>query len=278
VTNSKLLLGLIAVICFTFIVCATPSKKPVDEGNFDGKYALVIGNGNYENISKLPSPKNDARDVSNVLRQLGFNVELYVDLNLEQMETAIDKFISTLSNNNTAEGFFYFAGQGLTINDFSYLTPIDSSANNNEHFIMRYYAMEKLFNKLIEADNAVNVVVIDARFRRMTLPFFHGSIVTIPVAEKDAFPAGNDGLELLSQFTNDIFYLQAFLPGRLAGYVEGSRNSPFTRALLKNITRPEIFTELVKDIMADTLEFTNGQQHPYFRGNIINYENYIIKQ
>jgi uncharacterized protein YqgQ len=38
----------------------------------------------------LQNPKNDTKDVSNILKQLGFNVELYFDLNFDKMEIAID--------------------------------------------------------------------------------------------------------------------------------------------------------------------------------------------
>lgn len=40
------------------------------------KTALVIGNSNYEEISKLKNPENDAQDMAKVLRELGFKVTL----------------------------------------------------------------------------------------------------------------------------------------------------------------------------------------------------------
>jgi len=39
------------------------------------KYALVIGNGNYTNITKLDNPVNDANDMTAALQGLGFTVK-----------------------------------------------------------------------------------------------------------------------------------------------------------------------------------------------------------
>jgi uncharacterized caspase-like protein len=260
-------------------MCATIGKK-YNEENISGKYALVIGNANYKSIIKLENPQNDAEDVSNALKQLGFKVELGIDLNFAQMERAINKFIEKISTKNITEGLFYFAGQGFSINGINYLVPVDLQANNATQIISQSYAMKTLFNKLMTTNNIVNVVIIDTCFTKMTLPspFPHRGIIFFPTTDQDNLPIENDGLELLEEFTKDIFYLQSTLPGQIAFDGIGRRNSPFTMALLKNLMIPKIFIELVKDIMTDTMEYSNGQQHPYFKGNIFNHEDYIINR
>jgi hypothetical protein len=271
--NIKLLLGIFVVICLIIIGCATAGKVVPNKNSLGDKFALVIGNANYQYA--LQNPKNDAEDVANVLTQFGFSVDLCFDLTYEQMEIKIDQYIGKLSSKNDAEGFFYFAGKGFSFDDNNYLMPVDINENSYDQIISTSYALRRLFTKLIGAANAPNVVIIDACFTE--IPATHRGIVTRSV--QDDQPIEKDGLELIGQFTKDIFYLQSTSPGQIAS--DGGitdRNSPFARALLKNIIRPVKFIDLIKFIIAETLLYTNGQQQPYFKGNTFNYEDYIINR
>jgi hypothetical protein len=39
-------------------------------------YALVIGNSQYQELGSLRNPENDATDMAEALRELGFQVEM----------------------------------------------------------------------------------------------------------------------------------------------------------------------------------------------------------
>jgi uncharacterized caspase-like protein len=52
------------------------------------RVALVIGNGAYQNVPRLPNPPNDAADVAAALRGSGFDAILAVDLDRAGMEDA----------------------------------------------------------------------------------------------------------------------------------------------------------------------------------------------
>ena len=52
------------------------------------RYALVVGNGAYENIDPLANPPNDVRLISETLEAVGFEVTLLVDANKRQMDDA----------------------------------------------------------------------------------------------------------------------------------------------------------------------------------------------
>ena len=52
------------------------------------KYALVIGNGNYANVTRLNNPVNDANDMATALQALGFTVDKVLNGTLDQMENA----------------------------------------------------------------------------------------------------------------------------------------------------------------------------------------------
>jgi len=267
----KLLFGLFAITCIVIIGCTTTGKEISNKNGSVEKYALVIGNTNYQNVMKLQNPKNDAEDVANILNQFGFKVELCFDLSYKQMETIITKYVENLSGKNDAEGFFYFAGQGFSLSGNNYLMPVDFNPNNN-NYASESYALKTLFTDLIKANNAPNIVIVDACFNEIMSQ--HRGIST---SSRDNQSTENDGLGLIAQFKKDIFYLQSAMPGKAAlDGSEADRNSPFARAFLKNIIKHKKFIELVQDIINDTLEYSKGQQQPYFKGNTFKLKNYIV--
>ncbi|MBE9562041.1 MAG: caspase family protein, partial [Proteobacteria bacterium] len=85
--------------------------------------ALVIGNAKYE-FSPLANPVNDAMDIAETLRQIGFKVTLKTNLDQVSMGTAIRQFTGRLSNQSV--GLFYFAGHGTQVDGRNYLLPIDN--------------------------------------------------------------------------------------------------------------------------------------------------------
>ena len=74
------------VILFVFMAVYAFAQQNVSAPQ---KFALVIGNGTYNGISRLNNPVNDANDMETALRSLGFTVEKVLNGNLEQMESAV---------------------------------------------------------------------------------------------------------------------------------------------------------------------------------------------
>lgn len=265
---------LFIIVSFVSIGCSTAGKVAKNEDVLGKKYALVIGNTNYVNLPKLKNPVNDAEDISKLLEQYNFQVELCLDLNYAEMELKIDRFIENLSKQNNAEGLFYFAGQGLRINGNNCLMPVDIIVSNEEELVTGSYGMEALFSRLINANNSVNVVIADACFTDYS-PIHRGIVFIGKANEPQSDEIGGDGLDIIEQFSKDVFYLQSALPGEIA--LDGiGRNSPFTQALLENLIKPVNFIELVEEIINDTVLYSNGNQQPYFKANIYNYGDYII--
>src|SRR5262249_13114037 len=51
----------------------------------DRRVALVIGNSAYSHFPAIPNPRNDAEDIGRMLKGLGFEVLLGIDLNRADM-------------------------------------------------------------------------------------------------------------------------------------------------------------------------------------------------
>ncbi len=64
----------------------------IEASNYTGKkIALVIGNWAYR-FKPLKNPKNDGRQMAQLLRQLGFEVIHKENLSFDEMEDAVIKF------------------------------------------------------------------------------------------------------------------------------------------------------------------------------------------
>ena len=71
------------ILSFTLLLILTAAVFG-QQGSAAQKFALVIGNGAYNGISRLNNPVNDANDMETALRNLGFTVEKVLNGNLEQ--------------------------------------------------------------------------------------------------------------------------------------------------------------------------------------------------
>lgn len=87
--------------------------------------ALVIGNAAYEPPAALGNPVNDARDMAQVLRALGFDVIVREDANQRQMQQGLREFAGRLAAGGV--GLFYFAGHGVQVKGKNYLMPVGVS-------------------------------------------------------------------------------------------------------------------------------------------------------
>jgi hypothetical protein len=96
---------------------------------FDRRVALVIGNSNYQVAGVLQNPRNDAEDIAEKLRALGFQVFDGVDLTKSDMDRLIREFSTALDN--AALGLFFYAGHGIQADGTNYLVPIDARANSS---------------------------------------------------------------------------------------------------------------------------------------------------
>jgi len=126
------------------------------------KYALVIGNGSYTNLTPLTNPVNDANDISAVLEYLGFTVEKLLNGNLEQMEDAVLRLKDRLSAADNGYGFFFYAGHGVQSGGENFLIPVNANIPGENFLRNRAMSIQQVLDDLNDAKNSLNVVVLDA--------------------------------------------------------------------------------------------------------------------
>ncbi len=87
------------------------------------RVALVIGNGAYRSVPELDNSRNDADDISEQLKRVGFAVIDGRDLDRSAMYAALGRFAQRVSG--TDAGLVYYSGHGMQINGQNYLVPVD---------------------------------------------------------------------------------------------------------------------------------------------------------
>ena len=87
------------------------------------RVALVIGNGAYRSVPELRNSRNDADDISEQLKRLGFSVIDGRDLDRSAMQATLGRFAQRLKGADA--GLVYYSGHGLQINGQNFLVPVD---------------------------------------------------------------------------------------------------------------------------------------------------------
>jgi len=195
------------------------------------RIALVIGNSDYTEITSLSNPRNDADDVAESLRALGF--ELYggkVHHNLDERS-----LLSRTANfADTAEGaeiaFLYFAGHGMQFNGDPHLLPVDIP-NSDRLSIVRREAVG--LNALLDslAGRAeLTIAVFDAC---REIPNYKNQINR---ATRGAGKKAWRGLSRPSVLVDSTLIAYSGGAGQLVADGSG-RNSPYTEVLLAHLTK-----------------------------------------
>ena len=104
---------------------------------YDSSYALVIGNGNYENWSSLPGALQDVKEVRDVLEMHGFDVTLKTNLKRREFEKSLAEFALESGKEENSRLLFYYAGHGDTreaVNgeDLGYLVMVDAPSSASD--------------------------------------------------------------------------------------------------------------------------------------------------
>lgn len=214
--------------------------------------ALVIGNSKYKLANELNNPINDATEIANSLRQLGFDVTLLKDADLRQMEQAMENFNRKLRQGGT--GLFYFAGHGTQVDGENYLIPVEARLEREQDVRYESLALGKLLNVMEDAANDVNIIILDACRNN-------------PFGRK--WRSFQGGLAAPTQTVKGTLIAYATSPGKVA--LDGTgRNSPYTTALLRHIKSPNLNVEqMFKQVRADVLQETNGKQTPWESSSLV---------
>jgi uncharacterized caspase-like protein len=216
------------------------------------RVALVIGNSSYQNVAALTNPANDATAITEMFKKASFDVvESRRDLKYMEMRRALRDFADKARGADIA--VIYFAGHGLEVDGTNYVVPVDAVLERDADVDDEAIALNRI---LLAAEPAtqLRLVILDACRDN---PFTKKMKRTI---SSRSLGRGLIGVEATKPNT---FIAFAAKEGSTAADGDG-KNSPFSAALLKHLTRPGLdIRKAFGFIRDDVMSATGNQQEPY---------------
>jgi uncharacterized caspase-like protein len=216
--------------------------------------ALVIGNSAYVHAAPLANPANDANAVADVLKNMGFDVILGLDLDKRALDGKVREFSRVLVG--AEAGIFFYAGHGLQISGRNYLVPIDAQLQGERDIDFEAVSLDFVLKQMeLEREGKTNIVFLDA---------CRDNPLSRNLARSMGTRSANVGQGLAQvQAGVGTFVAYSTQPGNVA--LDGNDgNSPFTAALVRSIKAPgHNLTSVMIDVRKQVLVATGGRQVPW---------------
>ena len=124
------------------------------------RVAMVVGNDNYQSVSKLRNARNDAQSLGRELEAAGFNVTRVLDATRDNLNDALDGFLRRIDKGD--EVVFFFSGHGSQPPQMGpYLLPIDIKVTGERAIARDGLSLETLVDDLNRRAR-FSLVIIDA--------------------------------------------------------------------------------------------------------------------
>src|SRR5438552_10123576 len=189
------------------------------------RVALLIGNNNYGS-TPLRNAVNDAHDLGEALKELGFQVIVRENASRKDMIDGIREFGGAIEGANTA--LFFYAGHAMQFKDRNYLIPIDAAMGSEDDITFFSVEIGQIFDRMDRARTKFNFIILDACRDN---PF------------AASFKVSSQGLAQMSSPTGTLI-AYATAPGSVAADGFG-RNGIYTKHILQNIRLPDIPVEIM---------------------------------
>ena len=132
----------------------------MSEARAEKRVALVIGNGGYQNASKLTNPPNDAAAIAAMFRDAGFEVvEAKTDLGNLEFKRVVREFTAIARDSDDCCAVF--AGHGIEVNGTNYLIPVDAKLATDFDVEDESLSLDRLMRAL-EPAKRLRLIILDA--------------------------------------------------------------------------------------------------------------------
>ena len=216
------------------------------------KVALIIGNSNYQYLSKLDNTINDAKAIQKSLNEIGFKTVISTDISSEETRKQIRKF--ALESKDSSIALVFYAGHGAQVSGENYLLPTDMEVPKIESDIqLTGVSIDSLINSL---GSKTKIVFLDACRDNPAL-------IKSLSKGRGSYQNGLATAKASSDNSHGVFIAYATDAGNIALDGVSSENSPFTKALLKNIKKPISIDDMFSMVTNDVRIMTKNKQRPY---------------
>jgi len=223
----------------------------VTAAHAENRLALVIGESAYRAVPSLPNPANDARAMTTLLTDAGFEVTTAADLSQRELNQKIGDFTAEIAGRGPdTVALVFYAGHGLQIDGENYLVPVDVDPKREADIPLQAIRLNDIINTLNSVPTKSRIVLLDA-CRNNPFPALNGTV--------------GRGLALVDTKTGapGTFLSYSTSPGAEAQDGQGT-DSPYTEALLTAARTPGLpIEQAFKQVRVAVNKATNGKQTPW---------------
>jgi hypothetical protein len=217
----------------------------------ESRLALVIGQSAYKSVQTLANPINDAKAVTQMLTESGFEVSTVSDLSQSQIRDAVSQFAGKVaSKGGDSIVVLYYAGHGVQIDGENFLLPVDIDPKRESDITIQAVRLNDVLNTLTSAPSKMRILMLDA-CRNNPFP--------------DISKTSGGGLAIVDAKIGSpgTFLSFSTSPGAVAEDGSGA-NSPYTAALLSAGKESGIpIEETFKRVRLAVNKATDGRQTPW---------------
>jgi hypothetical protein len=211
--------------------------------------ALVIGNDNYQSVPKLLNAREDAQAMARSLSDMGFQVQLELDLRERNMRAALRQFKSRVEGGD--EVIIFFAGHGVQLGGTNYLLPVDITGENEEQIRDESIQLQRILDDMTEKRAKFTLAMLDACRDNP----FKGSGRSF----------GSRGLAPTNAATGQMVIFSAGT-GQQAldklGPNDPEKNGLFTRVFLKEMQKPGISVDrILRNVRTEVVNLAKTVGH-----------------
>ncbi|MDH3664864.1 MAG: caspase family protein, partial [Alphaproteobacteria bacterium] len=226
---------------------------PAQSSNAQERIALIVGNSDYQYADMLPNPRNDAAALGEALEDVGFDVNVSIDLDQRGMQAALRDF--GLKAETAEVALVYFAGHGIQVAENNYLLPVDAQLKRERDLIYEATPLNIVMAEVAQA-RQLGIVILDscrnnplAENLRQSLGPVRSKLIGLGMARVEDVPP--DTLIAFSTRFNQLAY-------------DGWDDlSPFTQALVKHLNEPGLELDLFfRKVRDSVMELTADRQEP----------------
>jgi uncharacterized caspase-like protein len=227
----------------------TPIVNPPLTPTVPTRRALVIGNDNYQSVPKLLNAREDAQAMARSLSDMGFQVQLELDLRERNMRAALRQFKSRVEGGD--EVIIFFAGHGVQLGGTNYLLPVDITGENEEQIRDESIQLQRILDDMTEKRAKFTLAMLDACRDNP----FKGSGRSF----------GSRGLAPTNAATGQMVIFSAGT-GQQAldklGPNDPEKNGLFTRVFLKEMQKPGISVDrILRNVRTEVVNLAKTVGH-----------------
>src|SRR5215208_3941153 len=221
------------------------------------RVALIIGNGAYQSVAKLPNPIKDATAIAEMFKKAGFEwVKIRQDLGNLEFKRALREFMDAATDADVA--VVYYAGHGIQVRDMNYMIPVDAKLATEIDAEDEAVSLDRIVMAL-EPAKRLRLVILDACRDN---PFARS------MKRRVAMRAVTGGLAKMEPTLGETLIAYAAKAGSTAEDGD-SENSPFAAALIKHLAVPGLDIRLAFGRVRDeVLKRTGNRQEPFVYGSL----------